>query len=557
MLDFSLSCSDSVGTTFGILNFSIAPPLLIYAYVPIMGISLFLGTFVLIQDKFSLRSKLLFLISIVFTSLLLNEILQWVAIPVSLVQFSWQLVPLFRILVALFTVYFVHVFITKKDFSFFKKCALSLMYISVTLFISTDLNVRFFDLNNCEGVPGVLWDIAHLFEIVSIVLVSTIVIHNSLKVDISKDEKYLNIFLGMGAISFLSIFFAASVWGDITKVYDVALVGPLGMLVFMVLLTYTIVRYNAFNIKLLGAQALVVAILVLVGSELLFVNTLTNQILVTATFILVSISGIFLIRSVKQEIAARERNEELAKELAKANIRLRELDRQKSEFVSIASHQLRSPLTSIRGYASMLLEGSYGKIPKKALDMIDRIQDSSRYMALSIEDFLNVSRIEQGRMKYELANVNVLEMAEKIIDELRSTAVKKGLALLFRSNCEGKGISYVDPGKARQIIYNIVDNSLKYTQKGSITLTVTDDLLRKKVIITVKDTGVGMSADTIGKLFDKFVRAKNANNINVSGTGLGLFVARQMTEAMQGKITAASEGEGLGSSFVIEFPMVE
>jgi len=152
----------------------------------------------------------------------------------------------------------------------------------------------------------------------------------------------------------------------------------------------------------------------------------------------------------------------------------------KSEFVSIASHQLRSPLTSIRGYASMLLEGSYGKLSKKASDAINRILDSSAYMASSIEDYLNVSRIEAGNMKYELSDFNLQVEAEQVADDKRKEAIKEGLLITFKSNLTKQGIITADIGKTRQIIHNLVNNAIKYTPQGTINIFVHDDTKRKK-----------------------------------------------------------------------------
>ena len=226
----------------------------------------------------------------------------------------------------------------------------------------------------------------------------------------------------------------------------------------------------------------------------------------------------------------------------------------KSEFVSIASHQLRSPITAIRGYVSMLVEGSYGKFPDKAQEVLARIGESSKFMATSIEDYLNVSRIEAGNMKYELSDFNLKEQAEKVSDELRQTAMKKGLVLVFRSGVSGSGMVHADIGKTRQVIMNFIDNSIKYTPKGTVTVVAHDDPKQKKMWVTISDTGVGMSTETLSEVFDKFVRAKNANQVNVTGTGLGLYVAKKMATGMGGKVWAESEGEGKGSSFHIEFP---
>ncbi|MFN3692743.1 MAG: sensor histidine kinase [Candidatus Paceibacteria bacterium] len=248
--------------------------------------------------------------------------------------------------------------------------------------------------------------------------------------------------------------------------------------------------------------------------------------------------------------------EELAKGLEKANARLRELDKQKSEFVSVASHQLRSPLAAIRGYASMLVEGSFGKVDEKMREPLERIADSAKMMNESVEDFLSVSRIEGGNMKYELADFNLRDLAENITDDLRPEGFKKGLLLLFKSELTSQGLVHADKGKTQQILHNLINNSLKYTPKGTVTVFVHDDIRSKKIIVDIIDTGIGMSNDTIHSLFEKFSRAKNANTVNIKGTGLGLFVAREMARAMGGDVIAHSDGEGHGSRFEFFLPVI-
>ena len=246
---------------------------------------------------------------------------------------------------------------------------------------------------------------------------------------------------------------------------------------------------------------------------------------------------------------------ELSLQLEKANSRLKQLDRMKSEFVSIASHQLRSPLTSIRGYASMLLEGSYGKLPKKASEVLAKVAESTQMMALSVEDYLNVSRIESGNMKYELSEFNLVDLVKNIVDEFRPVAIKHGLVL----SCQTKGLKAVlikaDIGKTKQIIQNLIDNALKYTKKGSIKVKL--EVEGKKVFVHVVDTGIGMSEEIQEDIFEKFERAQNANEVNVTGTGLGLFIARRMAHDMKGEVTAQSAGEGKGSTFTVEFPLAK
>jgi signal transduction histidine kinase len=204
----------------------------------------------------------------------------------------------------------------------------------------------------------------------------------------------------------------------------------------------------------------------------------------------------------------------------------------------------------------MLVEGSFGKFEDKAAEPLKRIADSAKLMAESVEDFLSVSRIEGGNMKYELSNYKLHEQAGKVVEDLRPEGFAKGLLLLFKSDVKGAGVVNADPGKTQQILHNLINNALKYTQKGTILVFAHDDNVSKRIYIDIIDTGIGMSPATINDLFEKFTRAKNANTVNIKGTGLGLFVARQMARAMGGDVTAHSDGEGKGSRFEFVLPLL-
>jgi len=321
---------------------------------------------------------------------------------------------------------------------------------------------------------------------------------------------------------------------------------------FIVFAAYAILRHGLFNVKVAGAALLVLAISILTLGEIVNADSLVLIMFRAGVFILVLIFGISLIRSVVREVQQRERIEELAKELKVANERLKELDRQKSEFVSIASHQLRSPITAIRGYISLIIEKEFGDYPSTLKEPLDRISESSRLMIKSIEDYLNISRIEQGRMKYEMSRFDITDLTKTVVGEYAPIAEKKGLDLVF-SGPEKLFVS-ADIGKIKQVIANLVDNSIKYTPAGSVSVKASS--FKGKTRVTVADTGVGLAKEDIGDLFNKFIRARGANKINTSGTGLGLYVAKQMIEAHKGRIWVESEGKGKGSRFIFELPAV-
>ncbi len=371
-----------------------------------------------------------------------------------------------------------------------------------------------------------------------------------------KAERMAAVYFGVGLVTFLLAFTSGNVLSSFTDDWTLSQYGLFAMPVFASLIAYSIVKFRAFEVKILGAQALMIILWALVGALLLVVQSPTSRLVASMTLVFTTIAGFFLIRSVQREVKQREELEKITLKLAEANERLKELDKLKSEFVSIASHQMRSPLTSIRGYASMLIEQSFGQMPEKAMEPLKRIEDSARLMAMAVEDYLNVSRIESGNMKYNNSDFNLKDETEKICDDIRPIAMEKQLVLLFRTDLKGKGIVNADIGKTVQIIHNLVNNSMKYTPKGSITVYMRDDLQKKRIYVDIIDTGIGINKENLAKLFQKFSRATNANSVNVTGTGLGLYVARQMAVAMGGDITAKSEGDGKGSVFTLELPLM-
>jgi len=235
------------------------------------------------------------------------------------------------------------------------------------------------------------------------------------------------------------------------------------------------------------------------------------------------------------------------------NEHLRLLDQQKSEFVSIASHQLRTPLTAIKGYSSMLVEGSFGEISPKVKGAVQKIYDSSVRLVGIVEDFLNISRIDQGKMSYDFTSVDIKKMVGDIVSENSAQARSKQQAVEFSPDGDGDYLVTADEGKIRQVITNLVDNAIKYTpEKGTIQVRLSKDLVRGKVVISVKDNGIGMSDKTLSLIFKKFSRAEGVQKVYTEGIGLGLYVAAIMMKEHHGRIWAESEGEGKGSAFYIE-----
>jgi signal transduction histidine kinase len=335
---------------------------------------------------------------------------------------------------------------------------------------------------------------------------------------------------------------------------------PLGavfIIPFVAFTSYAILKHKLFDIKVVATAVLVFVLSIVIFIEIVLEDTLAGVVMESSVFILVLIFGIMLLKGVRKEVALREKVEVLAKSLEKANVRLKELDKLKSEFVSFATHQIRAPLTAIKGYTSLIQEGSYGPVSNEVKGAIDKISQSSHSLVLVVEDYLNISRIEMGRMKYNFAIMDFGKLINEVVKELEPNVTKAGLELSVDIP-DGEYKANIDEGKMRQVVVNLIDNAIKYTKKGSIKVSLTKDEKKKKLLLTISDTGIGISKETMSKLFSKFIRAKNANKVNIQGIGLGLYIARQMAQAHKGgKLWAESDGESMGSQFFVEIDEVK
>lgn len=247
-----------------------------------------------------------------------------------------------------------------------------------------------------------------------------------------------------------------------------------------------------------------------------------------------------------------EENQQVLSQLKKANRRLKELDATKDEFISMASHQLRTPLTSIKGYLSMVLEGDVGPLNKKEHDMVQTAFNSAERMVFLIADLLNVSRLQSGKFVIENKPTDLSKMIESQVDQLQETAQNHQLKLTY-TKPENFPVVNIDETKIQQVVMNFMDNAIYYTPPGG-SIEVKLEATAKEVIYTVTDTGLGVPKAEQSHLFAKFYRANNARKARPDGTGLGLFMAKKVIIAQGGAIIFKST-EGKGSTFGFSFPI--
>ena len=337
---------------------------------------------------------------------------------------------------------------------------------------------------------------------------------------------------------------------------------------FIALTAYAIVKYRLFNIKVIATEILTFVLAIVTLLEVILSNELGILIFRISIFVLVLSFGILLIRSVRKEVEQREQLESLTKKLEAANEELKRLDKAKSEFVSIASHQLRTPLTATKGYISLVLEGTYGSINEKFKKPLQNVYYSNERLIHLVNDLLSLSRIESGKMTLEKEPTDISEIVKSVIDELQIKAEEKGLRLILEKSTSAPPQVLLDKEKIRNVVLNLIDNAIRYTKQGSITTSIKvspfggspvgrQDSNTKdgNIVISVTDTGEGMTKAEIAKLFESFSRGQAGEKLSMEGAGLGLYIARQFVEMHKGKIRATSEGKGKGSTFHVELPV--
>jgi len=240
------------------------------------------------------------------------------------------------------------------------------------------------------------------------------------------------------------------------------------------------------------------------------------------------------------------------RELRASNNQLKHLDQIKDEFISMASHQLRTPLTSVKGYLSMVLDGDAGSVTPKQQKLLLEAYNSSERMARLIADFLNVSRLQTGKFVLEKEPIDIKEIVKQEADNLELIA--KTRKIKFRLKIADDDMPLIaDGAKIQQVVMNFIDNAIYYSHQNS-TVIIKLERLKNSVAFTVVDTGIGVAEADQPKLFHKFYRAKNARKQRPDGTGVGLFMARRVIEEHGGKIIFSSR-EGKGSTFGFKLPL--
>lgn len=501
------------------------------------------ATFILFKNPKLLASRWLFITTLLLAFWLFADLILWATEKPTYTFFFWALINMVEPMIYAGMIFFMYALVDGKDISFKKKLLIFSLLLPTVLLTPTRLALVEYDLSNCwrEAIEGPLAYYGYVIEAIFSLWILGFGFKRFIQRKNSERTKVL--MATLGSVFFLVSFAMGNVVGSLLVDWETGQHGLFAIPVFVAVLAYMIIRYNAFNVKVLSAQLLVSAIWVLTLA-ILFVRELTTvRIIVFITLILFTFLGYYLIQSVRREVESRERIEKLATELRYAN-------NQQTTLIHFITHQVKGFFTKSRNIFAGLAEGDFGPVPKELEGVIHEGFVNDTKAVDTVQDILKAANIRKGTLTYENKPLDLSVLIQTEAEKFAKVATNKGVELV--KNIQSGVTLTGDQEQLSHAVRNLIDNSLKYTQKGSITLSLAEE--NGKIRFSVKDTGVGISQKDMKKLFTEGGKGENSTKVNVDSTGYGLYIVRKIIEAHKGKVWAESEGEDKGSEFVVEFP---
>lgn len=334
--------------------------------------------------------------------------------------------------------------------------------------------------------------------------------------------------------------------------------GDFSAIFFLGFTAYAITKHQLFNIKTIATETAVIALSTLLFVQAFLSNNIAEGALKVLIWILATYGGYILIKSVKKEIEQNIKLEELTAELEKANAHLKELDETKDNFLSMAAHELNTPIAAIEGYLSMIVdEGMCGPLDEKTGKYLRNIYDSSKRLAALVRDLLNVSRIESNRVHIIYSEAQIEDVIDQSIAEVKIKFDEVGHKLIWKRPSHPLPKTYLDISRIVEVIINLLGNAAKYTEApGKIEVkTYTDE---NKIIVAVKDNGRGIPKDKATHIFEKFVQVDVLKD-QVKGTGLGMFISKNLVEMHHGKLwfKSSTDENDHGTTFFFSLPILK
>jgi signal transduction histidine kinase len=525
--------------------------LLLYAHIPAALLALFFGIFILHKTK-NKTGVTFFVVCASFAIWCFLDLCTWFAFNSAVTMFTWSFFGLFELIMFFFSYYFLYTFVAGHDLPIWQKVTGLLLLLPTAIWIFMGSILTLYNSNDCTAVENDL--ITRYPYFVEAFLIIAVLLFILIQYKRAKDSvlKKKILFTGSGVAIFLILFFSSNFLvyllasSDASAyVYNYEIYGLFGMPILLAFLVYTVVRFKAFNIKLLGAQALVWALIILIGSECFFVTNLISQILVGVTLILSSLAGYLIVRSMKKEIAQKEHIEKIAKELEIANAGQKNL-------IHIINHQIKGYLGVAKNIFAELWEGqTYGKMPEEAQPLLAKgLEDMSKGVDY-VQGILTSESAQSGTLTFNMKPMDLKPVVLNLVSKQKEIAEKNGLS--FESNFADGNYNIIgDAIQLEEALKNLITNAIKYNNpKGTIVVTLSNT--NKKIILSVKDTGRGISKDDEKRLYKPGGMGKDSMKYNVEASGYGLAFVKPVIEMHKGRVWYNTE-VGKGTTFFVELP---
>lgn len=506
------------------------------------------------RDWHALLNRLLFGLTITFSLWSFIDLIVWTSVQSDLVLFLWSFFGIITAVLSLLSVYFTYVFVYRTDAPLWYHMTFAILLLPVIILTPTIYNLAGFDLELC-GSSGFenTWFVSYytLLGIIAIVWSAYLLIDGYWHGTEARRKEF--VFMGIGIEFFLISFFTANFLASylnetgVIQDYSLEQYGLLSMTVFMGFIALLIVRFQAFNGKVFAARALVLALVLLIGSEFFVVTTIANQLLVGVTLVIAILFGWLLQRSVDAEIQQRITIQAQEQELEKINA-------QQVNLLHFISHEIKGNLNKAQGVFAGMLEGDYGQLSPQLSTIAKGSLDDVRGGIAMVMDILDASNLRKGSVSYDKKPFDIRHTVLATTDAVRNVAMARGLQVEVITPPSGALTINGDEAKIeKHVIRNLVDNAIHYTQEGFVRVSI--HAAHNTVQFAVEDSGVGITPEDMAHLFTEGGKGKESTKVNVNSTGYGLFIAKQVVEAHGGSIRAESEGAGKGSRFVVELPL--
>jgi signal transduction histidine kinase len=405
------------------------------------------------------------------------------------------------------------------------------------------------DVKAAQG-PMYYWFVAHLLILFSFGV--AFIYYKTRR--LAGREKEQSAILLYGLV--ISIFFGVLTNVVLSRIFGIdgaSRFGPAAAFPVMIGAGIAVAKHELFNVKIILAEILVTSVILVLVMAMYISPDFVTRGTVGLAALLTGVIGFLLIHHVRKEVDRSEQLAVLNRELTAANAQLTEMDEIKNEFITMASHQLRTPISVVKGYLSLMLEGAYGVVPDAIKDKLQQIFSLNDRLVQMIDNMLNASRIEKRKIDYSMVKVDVVDVVRKVVEEMGIKAKEKSLTLAA-NHPPRPVMAFIDEEKMLEVVSNLIDNAIKYTDEGEVSVTVREDEGDGFVTVLVKDSGIGMSREEASRVFTKFFRAKEAV-IREPGTGLGLFICAKFVQGMGGQIGVVETAPNEGTTFAVRVPV--